>query len=132
MKKYLFLLFLFLIYLGLTLQNKSGYVLSYNDKNDLSVMDVSISFKNNINSNKLVKILNKYNNEYYIYEINGKYKLSCNKIDRCIKDIYDEETSYFMEKYVASGFLINKVKLLGYKDEIIPFLNKNNFNYEIN
>ena len=135
MKKYLFLLFLFLIYLFLTFQNKESYVLSYNDKNDSSVIDISMLFDNKISSNKLKEVLNKFNGEYFIYEINSynnRYKLSCEKIDKCINDIYNQEDFYFKEKYITSGFIIKEVKLLGYKNDIIPFLNENNFNYKIN
>lgn len=135
MKKYLFLLFLFTIYIFLIISNRSKPVISYDDVNNYGVSMVDITFEDGISSNKLDKLFNKYSDEYLITNIklknNSEYKLSCNNIGKCIKDIYDEEDNYFNVTYISNGITITHMTLISYTDNISSFLNKNNIYYKM-
>lgn len=135
MKKYLFLLFLFFVFLVLKLQNREIYALSYNDISNSYVVDLNLNFKSGINSNKLIELLNDYEDEYYIYMINYNTNISnitCSIVKECINDIYNIEDNKFIDNYLTNGFVIKNIKLLSYKDKILPFLEENNISYEIN
>lgn len=135
MKKYLFLIILFVIYVLLISFNKTEPVLSYDSIDEVGVSEYYIEFKNGINSNNLDTIFNKYNKEYYITYIkiknDNEYKTSCNYINNCIKDIYKQESNEFNTKYI-NGISITNLHLLAYKDEMSKFLDKNNIDYIIN
>ena len=134
MKKYLFLIFLFIIYLILNFSNKTKKVISYDSNDKSSVSNITINFKNGINSNTLEKLFKKYNNEYYIKEIKGEknmFDVSCNNIKICIKEIASENLDYNIN-YFISGFKVKSIKLLSYKDDFISFADINNLDYSIN
>ena len=135
MKKYLFLLFLFIIYLLLTIivNSRTKPVISYNKENE-SVISILLKFEDGINSKKLSDLFNSYNNEYYIYNIklkNENIDLSCNHVDSCLEEIFSQEDNYFGMLNITNGFKINEVEFLAYKDEIFYFLDKNKLVYEI-
>ena len=133
MKKYLFLIFLFLIYLILSFSNKTQEVISYNDENNSSVSNIIVSFKDGINSNKLIDLFKDYKDEYYVKEIIGEknnYYVSCISIEKCISQI-SEENKYGDISYFISGFKVKNIKLLTYKDRFILFANKKSIYYEI-
>ena len=78
---------------------------------------------------------NNYNKEYYVYALkvnDNKINLSCDLIDDCINEVYDEENNLFYLKYLTSGFKVDEIEFIAYKDEVLPFLNKNNLAYKIN
>ncbi len=135
MKKYLFLLFLFIIYIFLIISDKSKPVISYDDVNNYGVSTVDITFEDGISSNKLDKLFNKYSDEYLVTNMklknNGDYKLSCNYISKCIKDIYAEEDNYFNVTYISNGITITDMTLIAYTDNITEFLNQNNIYYKM-
>lgn len=135
MKKYLFLLLLFIIYLILLQLSDEDEVISYDELNTGSAVNVLVSFENGINSNNLSTLFNNYNKEYYVYALkvnDDKINLSCDLIDDCINEVYDEENNLFYLKYLTSGFKVDEIEFIAYKDEVLPFLNKNNLAYKIN
>ncbi len=135
MKKYLFLLALFIIYLILIFRNDSMPVLSYKNRYDDNVSKVTLNFESGINSNKLKTIFSKYTNDYFIYniKINNEYiGLSCTNVDTCLKNIYDEQDISFNTVYMANGFNVKELELLAYTDEILTFLKENNLSYKLN
>lgn len=135
MKKYLFLLFLFIIYIFLIISDDSKPVIYYDNANDYGVSTVDLTFEDGISSNNIEKLFNKYKDEYFIMYIklknDNEYKLSCNNINKCIKDIYDEENNYFNTTYISNGISITKMTLLAYNDKITDFLNENDIYYKI-
>jgi len=135
MKKYLFLLALFIIYLILIFRNDSAPVLSYKNRYDDNVSRITLNFKNGINSNKLKTIFSNYTNDYYMYNIkidNEYIGLSCTDVDMCLKNIYDKQDISFSTIYMANGFNVKELELLAYTDEILEFLKENNLEYKIN
>lgn len=135
MKKYLFLLFLFILYLLLTISTNltTKSVISYNGENE-SVISILLNFEDGINSKRLSNLFNSYDNEYYIYKIklkNENINLSCNKIDICLEEIFSQEDNDFSMLNITSGFKIDTVEFIAYKDEIVPFLDLNKLIYEI-
>ena len=54
------------------------------------------------------------------------------KIPDVTFEIYDEENNLFYLKYLTSGFKVDEIEFIAYKDEVLPFLNKNNLAYKIN
>lgn len=132
MKKYLFLLFLLFFYLFIINTNKTENVISYIDKNNQSVLDVTIMFENGINSKKLEGDFNKYKDEYFIYNIvvnKKEFNVKCSDIKSCINSIYAEESYLFDETYLATGFKVDSIKIIGYKNKLNDFLDYNNFTY---
>lgn len=135
MKKYLFLLFLFLTYILLILKNNLSTepVISYDNESG-NVVDVVLKFEDGINSKILSNLFKNYDKEYYVYGINldnEKIDLSCNKIDICLEEIFSQEDNDFSMLNITSGFKIDTVKFIAYKDEIVPFLDRNELVYEI-
>lgn len=121
MKKYLFLLFLLLVYFILILKPKTTNVLSYEDIKKDGVVTVMLDYKNGINSNSLITLLDDYNGDYYVskLEINdADGYVSCSNIKKCIDDVFEINDTEFSTNYMASGFKINKAYLIVYKDEI--------------
>lgn len=134
MKKYLFLIFLFIIYLVLLTNKETKEVISYDDIENKSASYVKIDFIDGINSNDLKELFNEYDNDYYVYIINTgseMINLSCDKIDVCIEDVFKIEDNLFNENYIATGFKVESIELIAYKDQIIPFLKKNNLSYRL-
>lgn len=134
MKKYLFLLGLFILYLFLNFNNKTEPVLSENNRYDNGVSEVTIKFNEEINCNNLEKKFSAYENDYYVKQMVIKDKtinISCNDFKKCIDDVYEEENNIFLINYISNGFSVKEVTFLAYTDEIIPFLNTNNFNYTL-
>ncbi len=135
MKKYLFLLALFIIYLILIFRNDSVPTLSYQNRYDDNVSRVTIEFENGINSNNLKTLFYKYTKDYFIYnvKVNNEYiSLSCTNIDSCLKGIYDEQSISFNIIYITNGFNVKELELLAYTGEILEFLNENNLTYRLN
>ena len=133
MKKYVFLLFLFIIYLLINVKNNNP-VISYQNNNNKSVLDFTLSFETGINSNDLVKVFKEYDKDYYINEIYIDDKIldvSCTYLSKCIDEAFNLENEEFKIKYLIKGFKINKVNLIAYKDEIEPFLQKENISYSL-
>lgn len=134
MKKYLFLLVLFIIYIGLLLfDDKSNDVVVLEDLQK-GAYKVSIEFDNGINSNDLKALFDDYDKNYFVYLFllnNKRLDLSCDSIEQCIKNVYDVNDNDFYLKYVTNGFKIDEVELIAYKDEILSFLNKNNLTYKL-
>lgn len=136
MKKYFFLLFLFIIYLCLVINNKTLVepVISYDDKYKDGVCDVTLEFEEGINSNHLVNLFNSYNDEYYIYGLslkNKNLKLSCTNIENCIKNVYEQEDEFFSLINISSGFKVEEINFLAYENEVIKYLDDNNLAYKL-
>lgn len=136
MKKYLFLLFLFIVYLLLIIRNNtlSKPVVYYDKKYKNGVCDLTLEFNNGINSKDIDKLFSNYNNEYYIYSIGLKdkeIKLSCDNISNCLKSIFDQEDNVFGMLNINNGFRINKINFITDKEKIIKYLNANEIVYEI-
>ncbi len=127
MKKYLFLLFLLGFYIGISFHERTQEV-SFNEE-EKHINLYKIDFKNNINSNGLIEIFNGYNN-IIIKKINEN-EVKCNDIKICVKEVFDEKDDLFEEKYIASGFSIDSIEFIAYKDEIKYFLNKNNLSAKV-
>ena len=126
---------LFIIYLILLQLSDENEVISYDELNTGSAVNVLVSFENGINSNNLSTLFNNYNKEYYVYALkvnDNKINLSCDLIDDCINEVYDEENNLFYLNYLTSGFKVDEIEFIAYKDEVLPFLNKNNLAYKIN
>lgn len=115
--------------------NSTADVISYDDKHNDGVIDVSIEFEKGINSNELNGLFKNYEQEYYVYGINTEKKefnVSCADIEECLKDVYKQEDNLFDAKYITIGFSLNELNIIAYTDEIISFLNENNLTYKIN
>lgn len=137
MKKYLFLLFLIGVYVLILFNNKdnkTSNVVSYLDKNRDGTISVKINFKDGINSNNLKKLFYTYDKDYYIYNIyidRENIKVNCDSIDWCIDSVYEQKDDYFNKSRLTSGFKVDSISLLAYKEDIIPFINDNNLECEI-
>ncbi|MEG2311638.1 MAG: hypothetical protein RSB72_02955 [Bacilli bacterium] len=135
MKKYFFLLFLFIIYLIIINTKTKEVNIETNDVLNKNVIEVTINFINGINSKKLGDTFENYNREVKFKKIetnNDVYDLSCNKISSCQKEILDtfEDEKNFL--YLTNGLLIKKVNLVSYKEDLVKFLEYNKFDYKIN
>ncbi len=135
MKKYLFLIGLFILYLILIINHDSTkeMVLYKNDYNQ-SVIDVTAKFNTGINSKKLINLFDDIKSNYYVYKISyddKSIKTSCNKIEDCIYDIYDEESNLFDTIYLVNGFSIKDVSFLSDTNNIITFLDDNDIKYDL-
>ena len=134
MKKYLFLVGLFVVYLILSFNNKSVPVLSYQNKYDDGVSTVNIIFNEGINSKSISDLFDGYKSEYYVEQIklnSEDVSVSCTNINDCLNKIYDEHSERFNVLYMPNGFSVKEISLLAYTDEIISFLDKNNLVYTI-
>lgn len=121
MRKYLFLLALFFIYIILILKKQDTALVNYSSDNINSVKMVTLKFENGVNYKDLINYFNLNKNYYFVENIqvdNNMYEVSCNKIERCIKSIYEQENEEFNNKYIASGFLISSVTYLTYDSEL--------------
>lgn len=135
MKKYFFLIFLFIICLILNLNdNSTEKVISYEEKSKEYIISINLDFNEGINSNKLNELFNKYDKEYYIRKISLNdevLEISCKELSECIKETFNLKDNDFYNKYIVNGFKINNLNLIAYKDEIIPFLNNEKISYTI-
>src|SRR5574344_1850518 len=120
-KKYLFLLFLFIIYLILYFNNKTEQVMSYNEST-YGVSTYVVSFNNGINSNNLVSLLKSYDDDYIIHGIN-ETDLQCNDILNCIEDIYLQNNNDFYINNITTGFNVYNINITSYSDTFEKFLN---------
>ncbi len=135
MKKYLFLLSLFIVYLFLVNKNDVSPAISYENKYDGNVSDISIYFSNGINSNSIKKVFDGYNSDYYVYKIKLKDKdvaVSCSNIDSCLKEVYESEDKSFEILFLVTGFNVQEISMLAYTDSIVPFLSENDLTYKVN
>ena len=115
MKKYLFLLSLFIVYLFLVNKNDVSPAISYENKYDGNVSDISIYFSNGINSNSIKKVFDGYNSDYYVYKIKLKDKdvaVSCSNIDSCLKEVYESEDKSFEILFLVTGFNVQEISML--------------------
>lgn len=134
MKKYFFLIILFIVYLILSSLNNTKQVLSITDAdNDSTVITVRLNFTDGINSKRVTNLLDNYNKEYYIKNMIGKfnYDVSCTNIKICIDNVFKDKDDEFYNKYISTGFLINSIELIAYKEEILTFLDNNGILYTI-
>ncbi len=135
MKKYLFLLLLFIVYLVLLLQKDDSKMVSYENLNNTNAVKVLIKFENGINSSNLLTLFSDYDNDYYVYSLdiyNEEIGLSCNLIQDCINDVFNQKDELFYLNYITNGFKVDKMSFIAYKDEVINFLEKNDLAYEFN
>ena len=130
MKKYLFLMFLFIVYLWVSNVSVTKPVISYEEPLKSSVRNVLIKFNNGINSKNLSNLFISYDDDYYVEKINNTF-VSCDEINSCLKIIYDEKNEEFSNVYLANGFRVNEVNILTYLESIKTFLEANDINYEL-
>ena len=135
MKKYLFLLFMLVVYILLLIRNNTKNVANYNNlSNNNSTINIDIYFENGINSKKLVDEFKNYNYEYLIKNINignNSINLNCKLIEKCINNIYDMNDDDFYNKYIANGFRIEKLTIITDKNHIINYLKNKYYLYRI-
>lgn len=128
-KKYLFLLLLLIIYVMISLKPKTVKVLSYEDKNKSGVLPVVINYETGENCNDLKKFFDLYKNEYFVSSLiinDNEIPVSCTNFDVCIKQVYEYFDNDFETKYMATGFRINEVHFIAYKENIKEYLSENN------
>ena len=133
MKKYLFLLLLFLIYIMCIINPKANKVSKEVKTDNYGAVSVFIKYDKGINSFELKKIFDNYSDSYYITDFNindNDILVSCSDFDSCIKDIYSIYDSDFETKYIASGFRINSISFLAYKENIEDYLSKYDIVYK--
>ena len=135
MKKYLFLLFMLVVYILLLIRNNTKNVANFNNlSNNNSTINIDIYFENGINSKKLVDEFKNYNYEYLIKNINignNSINLNCKLIEKCINNIYDMNDDDFYNKYIANGFRIEKLTIITDKNHIINYLKNKDYLYRI-
>ena len=132
MKKYLFLLFLFFVYLILISNPKT--ISTFKEDNNYSINEFYIYFNNGLNSKKIGSLLDGYSDDYLIKEIfikNRKTSISCSNFKKCEKNIYDILDNEFEIKNIASGFKVDKMLIITNKEKIKHFLTLRNINYNI-
>lgn len=120
MKKYLFLLFLFCIYLSLINKKQVLPVSSYVSDETSSIKKVTLKFENGINSNDLISNFNEYQDYYFVQSIkleSGIINVKCDDLTECINDIYEEKNEDFNLMYVTNGFKIKEITYLIYNSE---------------
>ena len=123
MKKYLFLLLLFLIYIVCIINSNTNKVSKEVKTDNYGAVSVFIKYDNGINSFELKKIFDNYNDSNDIL-------VSCSDFDSCINDIYAIYDSDFETKYMTSGFRINSISFLAYKENIEDYLSKYDIVYK--
>lgn len=117
MKKYLFLLFLYLLYFVIILNKKDTEMVSLPINDNSSVKQITIKYENGINSKLLVKKFDEHKN-YLVKNIesdNNIYDVKCSKISNCIDTIFKMENNNFALKYNASGFKIKSITYFNYE-----------------
>ncbi len=134
MKKYLFLLCLLVIYLILMLTPKTTDVISYQDIKKEGVVTVMIYYENGINSKDLKTLFDDYEGEYYVLKLQVNKEdimVSCSDFKNCIDEVYSFNNNEFETNYITTGFKINRVYFISYRDEIEKYLNSNQIVYKI-
>ena len=116
MKKYILLLFLFFVYIILSINNNKTTLVSIQNSN-ISVDVLDIEFVKGINSNNLKNIFEKYKYDYLINKFfldKNEVTMKCNNISNCIDD-----------------FQIKKISIVTYKKEFTRLLKDNDVSYII-
>ena len=135
MKKYLFLFLMFIVYLCLLVKENTKSVINYDTNNtNRSFVFVDIYFENGVNSKTLSNEFKEYKDEYLVKKISVNNKLialNCEFMDKCINYIYYVNDNTFYDKYIASGFKIDKLTLIASKDYIISYLKNKDYLYKI-
>lgn len=128
MKKYIFLIFLFIIYVYLITNKTENVSFSLDQKKDVSYF--KLDFKNGISSRKIQNIFKEYKLDYLLYKIND-YDLYCDDINICIKNVYSLEIDEFKLGNMYEGFRIDYIELIVSKQNLTKYLDKNNIKYKI-
>lgn len=133
MKKYILLLFLFFVYIILSINNnKTALVSTQNSNSSVDVLD--IEFVKGINSNNLKNILEKYKYDYLINKFflnKNEVTMKCNNISNCIDDFLSTNYNDNYYDYLLNGFKIKKISIVTYKKEFIRLLKDNDVAYII-
>lgn len=114
MKKYLFLILLFILYIFLKSNIKVKPVINYNVNDG----ERKIIFENGININELKNKLLNYEGKYLITKIND-IEVKCSYINECINQIYEQEDKYFEEKNIVNGFKVDNIVI--YTEDYFDF-----------
>lgn len=133
MKKYILLLFLFFVYIILSINNnKTALVSTQNSNSSVDVLD--IEFVKGINSNNLKNILEKYKYDYLINKFflnKNEVTMKCNNISNCIDDFLSTNYNDNYYDYLLNGFKIKKISIVTYKKEFTRLLKDNDVSYII-
>lgn len=132
MKKYLFLLFLFFIYLILISKPKT--ISTFKEDDNYSINEFYIYFNNGLNSKKMGSLLDGYSDDYLIKEIfikNKKTSISCSDFKKCEENIYNILDNDFEITNIARGFKVDKLLIIANKEKIKNFLTLRNIDYKI-
>ena len=133
MKKYILLLFLFFVYIILSINNNKTTLVSIQNSN-ISVDVLDIEFVKGINSNNLKNIFEKYKYDYLINKFfldKNEVTMKCNNISNCIVDFLSTNYNDNYYDYLLNGFKIKKISIVTYKKEFTRLLKDNDVSYII-
>lgn len=133
MKKYILLLFLFFVYIILSINNNKTTLVSIQNSN-ISVDVLDIEFVKGINSNNLKNIFEKYKYDYLINKFflnKNEVTMKCNNISNCIDDFLSTNYNDNYYDYLLNGFKIKKISIVTYKKEFTKLLKDNDVSYII-
>ena len=133
MKKYILLLFLFFVYIILSINNNKTTLVSIQNSN-ISVDVLDIEFVKGINSNNLKNIFEKYKYDYLINKFfldKNEVTMKCNNISICIDDFLSTNYNDNYYDYLLNGFKIKKISIVTYKKEFTRLLKDNDVSYII-
>ena len=133
MKKYILLLFLFFVYIILSINNNKTTLVSIQNSN-ISVDVLDIEFVKGINSNNLKNIYEKYKYDYLINKFfldKNEVTMKCNNISNCIDDFLSTNYNDNYYDYLLNGFKIKKISIVTYKKEFTRLLKDNDVSYII-
>ena len=133
MKKYILLLFLFFVYIILSINNNKTTLVSIQNSN-ISVDVLDIEFVKGINSNNLKNIFEKYKYDYLINKFfldKNEVTMKCNNISNCIDDFLSTDYNDNYYDYLLNGFKIKKISIVTYKKEFTRLLKDNDVSYII-
>ena len=133
MKKYILLLFLFFVYIILSINNNKTTLVSIQNSN-ISVDVLDIEFVKGINSNNLKNIFEKYKYDYLINKFfldKNEVTTKCNNISNCIDDFLSTNYNDNYYDYLLNGFKIKKISIVTYKKEFTRLLKDNDVSYII-
>lgn len=133
MKKYILLLFLFFVYIILSINNNKTTLVSIQNSN-ISVDVLDIEFVKGINSNNLKNIFEKYKYDYLINKFfldKNEVTMKCNNISNCIDDFLSTNYNDNYYDYLLNGFKIKKISIVTYKKEFTRLLKDNDVSYII-
>lgn len=133
MKKYILLLFLFFVYIILSINNNKTTLVSIQNSN-ISVDILDIEFVKGINSNNLKNIFEKYKYDYLINKFfldKNEVTMKCNNISNCIDDFLSTNYNDNYYDYLLNGFKIKKISIVTYKKEFTRLLKDNDVSYII-